>query len=116
MYLHLTEEELVNKLWTSNARDFVKFLMEEGLALKPDELDFSDIPSGIYRREDGEDLIRNRKGVFNFVDAHGTGQSSIAWAFAGTSWWIQVLDIRYNSVPLKEAKRFQTTKGGKRIA
>ncbi len=118
MYIDLTEKQLLEKFYGMSTKEIIGYLMDEGLTLKYNELDFSDVPGGIYRRVEGTDLVYyNRFGSFKFVDFYGRyPEEKVAWSLplGGGDWWVLVLNDQ--NEPVINGLRFKVDKDGNRLA
>lgn len=123
MHIDLTEKEFTKKISYMSSKEVTNYLMCEGLSLKADKKDFSDVPTGIYRRVGGSDLIRkNFSGStsddFTWVDQRNEGEKreKIDWTltYGGGDWWVQVLD-NYND-PVMKGYRFRVDYNGERLS
>jgi hypothetical protein len=121
MYLDYTEDELHDKFIHMTTSDVVKYLMEEGLTLKAFK-DFSDLPTGIYRRELGTDLVRFNGAGFNIINIFGydCSEDQIEWACfdwdsGDGDWWVHVLSEENEPIHTIDRIRFRMNKDGQRL-
>lgn len=83
-------------------------------------IEFTELPStpgGIYRREDGVDLVRlDRNGEWHWVDQLGDSPNNeIYWTHGANdnSWWVLVLDGDNN--PIVDGPRILVDSNGNRL-
>lgn len=121
MHLEYTEEELYNKFMDMGTREIVNYLMEEGLTLKA-FMDFSGLPTGIYRRELGTDLVRFNGTGFNIVNIFGyqSIEDLIEWACFDWDtntgdWWVHILNDENEPIHTIDRTRFRMNKDGERL-
>lgn len=121
MHLNFTEQELYTKFMDMGTKEIVQYLMEEGLTLRSSK-DFSDLPSGVYRRELGTDLVRFNGTRFNVVNIYGheVVEDHIEWAcFDYTTgdgdWWVHVLSDENEPIHTIDRTRFRMNNDGDRL-
>lgn len=116
MEINMSHDEFRNYILNTTATEVIDFLEANGLELTG----FEKPPTGIYRREEGSDLIRfNETGEWNRVSWQYPDEGdSIAWScmdYSGDGdWWIQVLDEDNRPVHYGDRVRFNAD--GKRTA
>jgi hypothetical protein len=117
MKIDKTEEELRNMVQCMSASHVVSYLKENGLELNND---FPPIPTGIYRREKGKDLIFFDGKRWNRVDWSATGYKRLTWNCIENAYskeecdkWVRVLDA--NSVPVFDNFSIQMSDDGHRV-
>ena len=116
MYLDYTEQGLLDLFRHLSREEILEFLLEEGLTLKV-TFDFHDVPAGVYRRVDGQDLIYydgREQFLFMAIDSEHVGLP-VMWTLSyGGDRWVQVLDGDHE--PVVNGPQFCVNSKGERIA
>lgn len=110
MYINLTEKEFINKSISMRSSDLLRWLQEEGLTLK---VDHPELKRGVYRREQGMDLIEYDGWSWKAFNPITFGKP-ISWNLGvnGSGIWVQILDVNY--VPVTKGLCVRFDQDGKR--